>query len=258
MVPLFRETLSHGIVIAAQSAADAERFHSIGASPARTHVTGNIKFDYQQPPEVAARGARWREAQAAGRPVWVAGSTHDGEETILLDAHRRLLATRPHALLLLAPRHPQRFEAVRDLLAKRGFGYVQRSTGAPVRDSTAVLLVDTLGELMSFYAAADVAFVGGSLVPIGGHNLLEPASLGVPILVGPDNSSGAEIARLLIARGAAEVVSDAATLAERLDALLAQPALRQRMGAAGREAVEDNRGALDKLLELIEPLLADR
>ena len=119
LVSLFRKTLSHGIVIAAQSASDAKRFQSIGATSGRTHVTGNIKFDFQPPAGIEAQGRRWREEQAPGRPIWVAGSTHEGEESIVLDAHRRVLERFPEALLVLVPRHPQRFEGVRDLLAKR-------------------------------------------------------------------------------------------------------------------------------------------
>ncbi len=129
------------------------------------------------------------------------------------------------------------------------------AAGSSADATCEVLLLDSLGELLDFYAAADVAFVGGSLVPIGGHNLLEPAALGIPILTGPHNSNSEEIARLLIARGAAEVVGDGAQLGARVGALLADPAARERMGAAGRDSVESNRGALEKLLALIEPLL---
>jgi 3-deoxy-D-manno-octulosonic-acid transferase len=133
---------------------------------------------------------------------------------------------------------------------------VRRSAADSISDpDCAVLLLDSLGELLDFYAAADLAFVGGSLAPIGGHNLLEPAALGVPILTGPHNQNGAEIARLLIARGAAEVVHDATELGTRVSELLADPPARERMGAAGRASVDSNRGALEKLLALIEPLL---
>ena len=165
LVSLFRKTLSHGIVIAAQSALDAKRFQSIGATSGRTHVTGNIKFDFQPPAGIEAQGRRWREEQAPGRPIWVAGSTHEGEESIVLDAHRRVLERFPEALLVLVPRHPQRFEGVRDLLAKRHERAAFQSSGAPISPATSVLLGDTMGELMTFYAAADVAFVAGSLRP---------------------------------------------------------------------------------------------
>jgi len=133
---------------------------------------------------------------------------------------------------------------------------VRRSQSAAAEADCEVLLLDSLGELLDFYAAADVAFVGGSLAPVGGHNLLEPAALGVPILTGPDNSNGAEVARLLIGRGAAEVVHSGAELGARVSALLADEQARERMGAQGRDSVDGNRGALAKLLTLIEPLLA--
>ena len=255
---LFRETLARTALVAAQGAGDAERFRSLGADPANTHVTGNIKFDFELPEGLAARGAGLRAQYAPDRPLWVAGSTHGGlEEQAVLEAQQRVREVHPGALLVLAPRHPPRFDEVAGALRAAGINFVRRSASAG--DGTdaacAVLLLDSLGELLDFYAAADVSFVGGSLVPRGGHNLLEPAALGVPILVGPDNSNGEEIARLLIARGAAEVVHDAAELGTRVTALLGDSAARERMGAAGRASVDSNRGALEKLLSLIEPLL---
>ena len=255
MVSLFRKTLSHGIVIAAQSESDARRFRSIGAASERTHVTGNIKFDFQPPTGIEAQGRRWRDEQAPGRPIWVAGSTHEGEESIVLDAHRRVLERFPDALLVLVPRHPQRFEDVRELLAKRREQAADHSTGAPIAPTTSVLLGDTMGELMTFYAAADVAFVAGSLVPIGGHNLLEPASAGRPVLTGPHNFNGEEIAQLLVDAGAALVVADAAELAHAVQGLLEDDRLRAVMGASGRAVLDANRGALDRLLRLVDPLL---
>ncbi|HEY6823989.1 MAG TPA: lipid IV(A) 3-deoxy-D-manno-octulosonic acid transferase [Steroidobacteraceae bacterium] len=255
---LFRETLARTALVAAQGAGDAERFRALGADPATTHVTGNIKFDFELPEGLAARGARLRAQYAPDRPLWVAGSTHGGgEEQALLEAQRQVRATHPGALLVLAPRHPPRFAEVAQALETSGLAFVRRSEAASGASdaSCAVLLLDSLGELLDFYAAADLAFVGGSLVPIGGHNLLEPAALGVPILTGPNNSNSEEIARLLIARGAAEVVHDAAELGARVTALLADGAARERMGAAGRASVDSNRGALVKLLALIEPLL---
>jgi 3-deoxy-D-manno-octulosonic-acid transferase len=256
LVSLFRKTLSHGIVIAAQSEPDAERFHSIGATPERTHVTGNIKFDFQPPEGIETKGRRWREKHAPGRPIWVAGSTHEGEEPVILDAHRRVLEQFPDALLVLVPRHPQRFESVRDLLAKRHERAADRSSKAAISPATSVLLGDTMGELMTFYAAADVAFVAGSLVPIGGHNLLEPASVGRPVLTGPHNFNGEEIAQLLMDAGAAFIVTDTEQIAHAVKGLLANRDLRAVMGAAGRSVLDANRGALDRLLMLVDPLLS--
>jgi len=255
---LFRETLARTVLVAAQGAGDAERFRALGADPASTHVTGNIKFDFELPPDIAARGARLRAQYADGRPLWVAGSTHGGiEEQAVLEAQRRVRTLHPGTLLVLAPRHPPRFDEVAQALHASGVSFVRRSGAAASVTSAAceVLLLDSLGELLDFYAAADVAFVGGSLVTVGGHNLLEPAALGVPILTGPHHYNSEEIARLLIARGAAQVVHDGAELGGRVRALLADAAERESMGAAGRASVDSNRGALAKLLALIEPLL---
>jgi len=255
LVPLFRQALSNGIVIAAQSEADAARFRSIGASKERTHVAGNIKFDFEPPPEVEAHGRRWREQNAARRMIWVAGSTHEGEEEMVLDAHRHVLERFPQALLVLVPRHPNRFDSVRELLARRQEAAVFRSNGGRIDASTAVVLGDTMGELMMFYAAADVAFVAGSLVPIGGHNLLEPASIGLPVLTGPHTFNSEEIAQLLLDAGAARVVTDPLQLAHSVAGLFADPSRRAAMGAAGKAVLDANRGALGRLLALIEPLV---
>ncbi len=257
---LFRDSLSRGVVVAAQGEGDADRFVSLGADPDKTHVTGNIKFDFSVPFDLPERGRRLRELYADSRPMWVAGSTHAGEEEIIVEAHRIVRGTHPRALLVLVPRHPPRFDEVAHGLQRANIRFVRRSQRVGERAGAAaasadVLLVDTLGELLDFYAAADVAFVGGSLVPIGGHNLLEPAALGLPILTGPHNTNSADIARLLIARGAAEVVHDAGELGRRVSTLLAEPEERRQIGALGRNSVDSNRGALGKLLGLIEPLL---
>lgn len=255
LVPLFRATLAHGIVIGAQSPADAERFVSIGASPGRTWVTGNVKFDFELAPGVTERGRAWRARQSPARPVWVAGSTHEGEEEQVLRAHDVVRARFPEALLVLVPRHPPRFEAVRAMLEKRGVGHALRSRGDGVGPATQVVLGDTLGELIEFYAACDVAFVAGSLVPVGGHNLLEPAALGVPIVTGPYNFNAEDVFRKLEEAGAVRAVGNAVELGEAVAGLLADPAARAAMGARGRAVVEANRGAVARLLDLIEPLV---
>lgn len=255
LVGLFRDALSHGIFIAAQSAEDAERFRSIGASPQRTHVIGNIKFDFGYPPDIESRGHELRRLLGAQRPVWVAGSTHVKEEEQLLDAHALIRHRYSNALLVMVPRHPPRFGDVATVLKERGIPFVTRTSGAGPGPETQVFLLDTLGELPPFYAAGDVAFVGGSLVPIGGHNLLEPAALSQPIVAGPNNFNSADIAKLLVERGAVKIVHDATELAQVVGDLLSDPAARAQMGAEGRKAVDQNRGAVDRLMAFIQPLL---
>jgi 3-deoxy-D-manno-octulosonic-acid transferase len=255
LVGLFRDALSHGIFIAAQSEDDAERFRSIGASPQRTHVIGNIKFDFGYPPDISARGHELRRLLGVHRPVWVAGSTHANEEDVLLDAHALIRQRFTNALLVLVPRHPPRFGDVAAALKERGLSFITRTSGGTVGPECQVFLLDTLGELPPFYAAGDVAFVGGSLVPIGGHNLLEPAALGEPIVAGPHNFNSADIAKLLIECGAVQIVHNAAELAKVVGDLLSDPAKRSQMGAAGRKVVDENRGAVSRLMAFIEPLL---
>ena len=253
--PLVRELFAGHVIVAAQSAADAARFRALGAAPARTPVVGNLKFDFELPAGIEAAGQALRATLGAARPVWIAGSTHDGEEAIVLDAHARLRARHPEALLVLAPRHPPRAAGVAALLRRRGVRFVTRAAGGSVAPDTEVLLLDTLGELKLFYAAGDVAFVGGSLVPVGGHNLLEPAALGRPIVTGPHTANAAAVARLLLDQGAAVTVQDATELAERVGAWLADPAARAATGERGRAVLGANRGALERFLALIEPLV---
>jgi 3-deoxy-D-manno-octulosonic-acid transferase len=247
---LFREVFSDNVLVAAQSSADAARFEEIGARSVR--VAGNVKFDLAADAGAVAQGRLWR-VQFGERPIWIAGSTHAGEDEAVLDAHRRLLADAPDALLLLAPRHKERFEAVAMLLQMRGFHFARRSAGAAPSPDHAVLLVDTLGELASMYPAADVAFVGGSLVPIGGHNLVEPAALGIPVLTGRYTSNSRDIAAQLLACGAALEVSDAEQLAQELKRLFTDSDARASMGAAGQQLVAANRGSVQRLVELTAP-----
>lgn len=252
---LFQPVLSGNVTIAAQTQLDADRFMALGADPARVPVVGNIKFDVEIPEDLLQRGRALRETQFAHRFVWVAGSTHAGEEQIVLDAHFDVQAKLPGALLVLVPRHPQRFAAVREWLGSQGVACAVRSTGELVAHNAQILLVDTLGELSMFYAACDVAFVGGTLVPIGGHNLLEPAALGVPVLAGPNNFNAPDIARLLFDKGAAWPVTSAQELSSIVVDLALDARRRHAMGSQGAAIVTANRGALAKVIALIEPAL---
>jgi 3-deoxy-D-manno-octulosonic-acid transferase len=255
LLPLIRDTLSHGIVIAAQTKADAERFLKIGANPSRTRVTGNIKFDVKTDPKIAEHGKQLRSTLFDGRPVWVAASTHEGEEQQVLNAHRALLEKHPDLLLVLIPRHPERFSGVRDLVERQGFSVTARTDNKPCERSTEVLLVDTMGEVPLFFAAGDVAFLGGSLVPVGGHNFLEPAAQGVPIVTGPHLFNAVEIAEKFIELGACRVVPDSDALALAVQELIENPATARTMGDNGKAVLEQNRGSLERLLVLVEPLL---
>ncbi len=254
-LPLFRETLSYGIVIAAQSEIDAKRFRLLGASPERIKVTGNIKFDIELAEDLLERGAEFRRNNFEDRPVWVAASTHDREEVQVLYAHEQVRKQFPDALLVLIPRHPERFAAVRSLLHKQGLNFVARTDGVPCTPDTEVYLGDTMGEVPMFYAAANVAFVGGSLVPIGGHNLLEPAALGRPIVTGPHLFHTQDIAEKFEKLGASIAVNNAGQLGAAVADLFADEAMARDIGNRGWEIVQQNRGALDRLLKLLQPLL---
>jgi 3-deoxy-D-manno-octulosonic-acid transferase len=254
-LPLFRDTLSHGIIIAAQSDADADRFRSLGASPVRTWVTGNIKFDIELAADIAQRGEELRQHILGDRPVWIAASTHDQEEQQILAAHRQLLESHSQLLLVLVPRHPERFSSVRNLLAKERFETVSRTEDRACETSTSVFLGDTMGEVPLFYAASDLAFVGGSLVEIGGHNMLEPAALGLPVISGPHVYNAQTIADMFIELGACHIVHDAAELAAAVRELLDNPMDAANRGNRGRQIVQRNRGSLSRLLGLLEPLI---
>jgi len=250
---LARPMLASLAGIAAQSAADAARFSALGASP--PVVTGNLKFDLEIPDAALALGRELRVRCGAERPVWVAGSTRDGEEALILDALAR--ATLPAATLtVIVPRHPQRFDAVGELLRQRGIPFVRRSDNAPVPADVGVMIGDSMGEMLGYYAAADVVFVGGSLVPLGGQNLIEPIALARPTLVGPHTFNFAEATANALAAGAARRVEDADALIAEAGALLADPARRAAMGQAALAFHAAHRGAGQRLWDWLAPRLA--
>jgi 3-deoxy-D-manno-octulosonic-acid transferase len=253
--PLARSALASTRYIAAQSSTDAARLHDLGADPDRLGVVGNLKYDMAVPPQLQDEARELRAHWGAGRPVWIAASTHDGEEMPVLKAHAEVLRRFPDALLLLAPRHPERFKPV--VLACRSFGFATRtrSEDGTAEADTQCFVVDTLGELLRFYAAADVAFVGGSLVPIGGHNVLEPAALYVPVIVGPKMFNFADITSSLMEAGAIVQIAEADELGAAVTRLLIDPALRETIGRAGRAAFEREQGGVLRTLGIIGRVL---
>lgn len=259
LAPLFGATLAEGTVVAAQTAGDAERFRAIGAPAAATHVIGNLKFDLSMPAtEVAAEASLRTRYGWQQRLVLVGGSTYQAEEEALLQVQRQLRGEGIELALLLAPRHPPRFAEVAARLQATGAPFARRSqpTAAAQAVPVDVLLLDSIGELPQAYAVADIAFVGGSLVPdIGGHNLLEPAALGVATLTGPHGYNAPDIAKDLQAAGGLGIVTDADTLCAEVRRLVLDAALRQRRGAAARDYVQRCRGALPRLLTLLRPLI---
>jgi len=254
--PLVAEALDKVDLIAAKSAADAQRFIQLGLPAERMQVTGSIKYDLQPPKDLQELADALRTSWGP-RPVWIAASTHEGEDAPLLKAHQQLLQTYPEALLLLVPRHPQRFDAVADLIKEQGLSFSRRSLEQPVHRQTQVYLCDTLGEMLLFYAAADIAFVAGSLEPIGGHNLLEPAALNTPIITGPHLKNFADIAKLLRQAGGLIEIQQASELTVQLIQLLSDPTAGQQLTEAALKVVKANRGALAKQLALAEVYLKD-
>ncbi|MGR4040690.1 lipid IV(A) 3-deoxy-D-manno-octulosonic acid transferase [Pseudomonas sp. JDS08PS003] len=246
-------------LFAVQTEAEAERFRQLGARPETVEVTGSIKFDLSIDSQLLERARALRQQwQAMERPVWIAASTHEGEDAVVLDAHRQLLASYPNALLILVPRHPERFNSVFELCQQQGFATVRRSSGEPVSATTSVLLGDTMGELLFLYALADSAFVGGSLVANGGHNLLEPAALAKPVISGPHLFNFLEIAAMLREAGALQEVDDAEGLAVAVQRLFELPRDAQKMAEAGLKVLKANQGALQRLLEGLDRLLKGR
>lgn len=229
-------------LVLARSQADAERFSSLGVPSASIRVTGNVKYDLDPNPEPLSWAEELRRA-AAGRPVVVAGSTMDGEEDVVLDAVARCRSAGQDVLLVLAPRHPERFDEVARLVESRGLTMVRRSADRPPQPGLSVFLLDTIGELARAYRLAVAAFVGGSFVATGGHNPLEPAVWGVPVLSGPHVFNFAEVYDEMTAAGAAMIVPDGEALAARLGEWLGNPRSAGVAGAAGRAVVEANRGA---------------
>lgn len=255
--PLIAQTLRCVTLVAAQSEADSARFQRLGALPSQVHVTGNIKYDLTLPGGLAEQGRELKRKIFLDRPVWIAASTHNGEDEAILRVFERLRTEMqmPDLLLLLVPRHPERFAAVAERCLAQGLVITKRSEQRACSKDTQVFLGDSMGELLLFYAAADVAFVGGSLITHGGHNVLEPALLGLPVVFGPHMFNFAEASRHLLAAGAAFQVQDEDSLAAVTGRLFANREMRQSAGKRGQKAVEANRGALGRLFSIIENIV---
>ena len=240
--------------IAAQSLADLQRYQKLGIKANQGQVTGNLKFDVELPTALSEQAKYWRAAWGV-RPVWIAASTHPEEEAIVIAAHKRVREQYPNALLLWAPRHPERFESVMELVSAAQWLVANRIKHQQPNADSDVFIINTLGELLAFYACADVAFVGGSFQAIGGHNLLEPASLGVPSVVGPHTFNFVDITQLLLDVGAVQQLASPEELAEAILRFLNDKKLAQQCGEAGRNRIERERGALDRTLKIIERYL---
>ena len=256
----------HGVVraalgcvrqISAQSRTDAARYRLLGADPSQIVVSGNLKFDMPVPEHASGEGEILRAQWGHLRPVWMAASTHEGEELPVLEAHLEVLKRLPDALLLLAPRHPDRFRQVEHLVRNLGFAVGTRSHDRMPLPGHQVFVIDAMGELMPFFAASDLAFVGGSLVPIGGHNVLEPAALARPVLVGPHTFNFDDITQILIREGGAVRVSQSGGLGTAVLQLLRDRAKLERMGACARDVFDSQRGAVQRVMQLIDGLLQE-
>ena len=247
--------------IAAQTEADASRLINLGADSDRVAITGNLKFDVEIPDTVITRGHALRRTIGMDRPVWIAASTHEGEEEVVLAEHRRITGKLPECLLILAPRHPERCTTVAGLCQRAGLAVIRKSQSALAQSGSFsndinVLLLDTIGELPVFYAAADVAFVGGSLLPgMGGHNVLEPASLGVPVITGIYTSAFAEIILTLRERSAILQIPEPAQLSENVLRLLSDQILRKQIGEQAKVWIKNNQGSVERVMKFISYIL---
>ncbi len=256
MIELTRPMLAHVSCIAAQTQADADRFIQIGANPTQIQVMGNVKFDVPIPLALIQKGRAWRDKFIAPvaekhRQTIIAASTHLGEEEIILSAFDRLLKTHPHTLLILVPRHAERTNIVLQQCEQKGYRVIRRTQNQICSQQTQIFLGDTMGELFLYYAMADLAFVGGSLCPIGGHNPLEPAALSLPVVTGTHVFNFAQIFKQFQDAAAAVMVIDEVQLKDIWAKLLDDTAYRKQMGAAGKKVVAENRGAVAKHLAYV-------
>jgi 3-deoxy-D-manno-octulosonic-acid transferase len=256
-LPLFRDTLSHGILIAAQSQIDADRFLALGASKDRTWIMGNIKFDFKLPEEILTKAKIYRSKIFPRRHIWIAASTHEHEEEIILEAHKNISKKIENLLLILVPRHPERFAKITQILKENNWIYSKKSDDQDIPESCQVLLIDTIGELLFFYACSDVAFVGGSLLPVGGHNLLEPAAIGLPIITGAHTFNQKEMTDRLTQVDALRIVHNANSLSSDVIFFLTNTEESKNAGQRGKLIVESNKGAIKSLMKRLYIIIGE-
>lgn len=250
-----RRLLNRITLIAAQNEEDGNRFIALGLQRNKLAVTGSLKFDISVTPELAARAVTLRYQWAPHRKVWIAASTHDGEEQVILQAHKKLLEAFPDLLLILVPRHPERFDDARAMIQKAGMSFILRSRGDIPTGDTQVVLGDTMGELMLLYGIADLAFVGGSLIERGGHNPLEPAAHAIPVLMGPHTFNFKDICARLQRDDGLITITDGSSLVTQVTNLLSDEEYRLWYGRHAVEVLRQNQGALSRLLQLLQPYL---
>ena len=243
------------ILIAAQSECDAERFLSLGAAPEKTWIMGNIKFNVELPTDIQQSGQCFRFDTFQKRPIWIAASTHQDEEELILNAHKEILKVVSNMLLILVPRHPERFNKVKQLLKNKKYNFISRTEYRSLPENYEIFLGDTMGELLLFYTASDVAFVGGSMVPVGGHNILEPASLGLPIITGKHMFSQRDMVNLFIKNRAVDIVNNENELANKVILYIQNTQNRHKQSIKVKKVVSHRQGALDSLMARIDELL---
>lgn len=250
---LSRDSLQALTAIAAQTEADARRLAELGAPSVK--ITGNLKFDVAVPQSAIDLGKKLRAQFGAERPVFLAASTREGEEALIMEALAKIDI--PDLLIVIVPRHPQRFDQVAAMLTQRGIRFQRRSDRQPVTPDTQVVLGDSMGEMFAYYAACDVAFIGGSLLPLGGQNLIEAAAMGKPVLIGPHTFNFAEVSELAVQAGAALRVANVEGLALTVGDLLKAPERIKAMSVAALAFSDRHRGATERLMALIEPFLGE-
>lgn len=255
ILPLFRPMMREVALVAAQSEQDGERFIDLGLAPANLQVTGTVKFDLDVDAEIQQKASQLRESWGADRKVFIAASTHAGEDELVLEAFLYIRAKQPGALLVLVPRHPERFDEVARLVATRGLATSRISENEMVAKETDVLLGDTMGDLLRMLGAADVAFVGGSLVPVGGHNMLEPLAMGTPAITGPHVFNFQMVSELLTQWNVLVTVNSPLALGEAVVDLFEDTAKRRGLSQRGKRVVDENRGAVERLFYLIRGLI---